>query len=174
MFKSIRARISAAWAAFFTMTIIALAVFAPAQHAEARGFSSGGYSGSYSRAYVSRAYVAPRIYASPRVAVVVRPRPLVVVRPYYRPPVVIMPMVQPQTVVEADGTATQPVAVVESSDTEVFLKTLWIGLLIGAVIALFGGVYYGYGYYGNVIVDSFDIFTDALIIDEISCGGDFL
>lgn len=166
MFKSIRARISAAWAAFFTMTIIALAVFAPAQHAEARGFSSGGYSGSYSRAYVSRAYVAPRIYASPRVAVVVRP--------YYRPPVVIMPMVQPQTVVEADGTAPQPVAVVESSVSEVFLKTLWIVLLIGAVIALFGGVYYGYGYYGNVIVDSFDIFTDALIIDEIACGGDFL
>lgn len=185
MFNAIRARIGAAWVALFTFTVVALAVFAPAQMAEARG---GGFSGGgrVSMSY-SRSYSAPRVYAAPRTIAmaprVIVTRPVVVVRPRvygYRPwynpwyrPAIIVPMVQPQQVVEPDGSATQPVVAEQSSGIDVFFKTLLIILLVAAVIAtVWIFVSWGYGHW--YVDEPFDIFTDVLIMDEIAMDGGFL
>jgi hypothetical protein len=177
MFASIRARISRAYAALFAMTVIALSVFVPQQ-------AHAGYSVSYRSSYsVARVYSAPRVYVAPRIvapraAVVVSPRPvyvapravvvvrrpLVVARPVVVAPIV--PYVAPQVVVPADG---QPVPVVAetSASTGEVLLILFVSVLL--IVAL-GYGFYGYSSGAFIVADPFDVFTDALIMDEIVCA----
>jgi hypothetical protein len=169
MFAAIRSRISRAYAALFAMTVIALSVFVP-QTAHAGYASYSRPSMSYSRSY----YSAPRVYVAPRPVVVVRPAVVVrrsvvvpvVVRPYYRPPVVIAPVIAPTQVVEADGTATQAVAVSTGPSAVEVIFVILLGIV---VVAMFVGILYGgYGLCTGYIADSFAV--DALICADLAIG----
>jgi hypothetical protein len=143
-----------------------MSIIAPWHVAEARGFSGGG------RVSISRAYVAPRAYVAVRPMVVVRPRPVVIVRSpmIYRQPL-LLPYVAPQTYVDPTGQGQAPVPVVAQgmSGWAVFWSVLFIVVGAGVVIACLVGCF---RYGGAIFVtDPFDIFTDALIMDEIFDGG---
>jgi hypothetical protein len=164
--QAIRARISRAYAALFALIVIAMSLFLGPQVAEARGgFSSGGrVSMSYSRSY-STVRIAPRVYVAPRPVVIVRPRPLIIApRPYYRTPILV-PYVAPQTYVDPNGQAQATVPVVASTGPSALEVLFWTVLAVIVISAVVGGCCYGYGYYA--VTDPFDIFTDALIMDEI-------
>lgn len=166
MIKAIRARITAAFAAFITMSIVAMAFLSPTV-ADARGGFSGGGRASFS---VSRAYVAPRVYIAPRPVIVVRPRPVVIVpvRPYYTPRPVIVPFVQPTVVVPSDG-GQQPVVIASGhvSHGFAFVYIFLIFLLLLLVIG--GGGYYGYCYVGGMT--PFDV--DAIICADLAFDAAF-
>jgi hypothetical protein len=172
MFAAIRSRISRAYAALFAMTVIALSVFVP-QTAHAGYASYSRPSMSYSRSY----YSAPRVYVAPRVAVFVRPRPVIIapiVRPYYRPPVVIGPMISPTQVVQADGGAPMPVQTVSTGpDWGVVFLVMLVFVVVISLLA--GGFYYG----GSIFVsDPFAIdemiALECLEIDMAACDGGLL
>lgn len=172
MIKAIRARVSAAFVAFITMSIVAMAFLSPTV-SEARG---GGFSGGGRSFSSARVYSAPRVYLAPRVIIAPRPvfipRPVVVVRPMYTPRPVIVPFVQPTVVVPSDGYQ-QPVVVASGRVGHSFVFVLLILLLIILVIG--GGGYYGYSYVGGMT--PFDV--DAIICADLAYeafydGGDFL
>lgn len=177
MFHAIRARVTAAFAAFITMSIVALAIFSPVQ-AEAYGSFGGARSFSSARAYSApRMVMAPRVIVAPRAVVVVSPRPIIIApRPmfYPRPVIVpIVPFVQPQQVVEADGSAQPEIVQVERHSGLSLLYVVFLVLLILVVIG--GGGYYGYSYIGGMT--PFDV--DAIICADLAYeafydGGDFL